>query len=312
MWLFQRKAVPLQKNKSYRNMAKRKIGFYYLFLKQNEVEMPIEANLLNVLAFLELKSRVERKQDISNDRFAFLDSYSHNSNQEQDFLELLFKSAKHSYRAPLLDKNTVEERENPKTMAEGEQMKTHAIVKFKEGDAILFLETGNGMLTCANIVDYLNKAISFYNAQFDNEDDKIIGRFTFDMIPRDDFREVLQGMTRVVCAEIFVDKVLLGSDALDFSEPSEEIKEEVIVKVQAGRKKTIKEHVYDFLDKYNGTYSHIKRIRVRGKMSNENEGIIDTGRIIKKEYVDAQQNEDTGDFNSTYMFTQLSLLSQDF
>ena len=58
-------------NKSYRNMAKRKIGFYYLFLKQDDVEMPIEANLLNVLAFLGLKSRVERKQDISNDRFAF-------------------------------------------------------------------------------------------------------------------------------------------------------------------------------------------------------------------------------------------------
>lgn len=293
-------------------MVKRKIGFYYLFFKRDDVEMPIEANLLNVLAFLGLKSRIERKQDILNDRFAFLDSYSHNTTQENDLLELLFKSAKHSYRAPLLDKNTVEERENPKTMAEGEQMKTHALVKFKEGDAILFLETGNGMLTCANIVDYLNKAIPFYNAQFNNEDDKIIGHFTFDMIPRDDFREVLQGMTRVVCAEIFVDKVLLGSDALDFSEPSEEIKEEVIVKVQAGRKKTIKEHVYDFLDKYNGTDSHIKRIRVRGKLSNENEGIIDTGRIIKKEYVDAQQNEDTGEFNSIYMFAQLSLLSQDF
>ena len=107
-------------------MAKRKIGFYYLFFKRDDVEMPIEANLLNVLAFLGLKSRVERKQDISNDRFAFLDSYSHNTTQENDLLELLFKSAKHSYRAPLLDKNTVEERENPKTMAEGEQMKTHA------------------------------------------------------------------------------------------------------------------------------------------------------------------------------------------
>lgn len=109
-----------------------------------------------------------------------------------------------------------------------------------------------------------------------------------------------------------MDKILLGSDALDFSEPSEEIKEEIIVKVQAGRKKTIKEHIYDFLDKYNGINSHTKRIRVRGKMSNENEGIIDTGRIIKKEYVDAQQNEDTGEFDSTYMFTQLTLLSQDF
>lgn len=295
-----------------KNMAKRKIGFYYLFFMQGDVEQPIEANLLPILVFLDSKSRVGRKQDISNDRFAFIDSYSYNSNQDHQLLKMLFKSAKHSYRAPLLDKNTVEERENPKTMAEGEQMKTHALIKFKEGDAIMFLETGNGMLSCANIVDYLNKTIPAYNAQIDDNDNKIVGHFTFDMIPCDDFREVLQGMTRVVCAEIFVDKILLGSDALDFSEPSEEIKEEIIVKVQAGRKKTIKEHIYDFLDKYNGINSHIKRIRVRGKMSNENEGIIDTGRIIKKEYVDAQQNEDTGEFDSTYMFTQLTLLSQDF
>ena len=52
------KICTFAENKSYRNMAKRKIGFYYLFFKRDDVEMPIEANLLNVLAFLGLKSRV--------------------------------------------------------------------------------------------------------------------------------------------------------------------------------------------------------------------------------------------------------------
>lgn len=45
------KSCTFAENKSYRNMAKRKIGFYYLFLKRDDVEMPIEVNLLKVLAF---------------------------------------------------------------------------------------------------------------------------------------------------------------------------------------------------------------------------------------------------------------------
>lgn len=97
-------------------------------------------------------------------------------------------------------------------MSEGEQMKTHILIKIKDGDAILFLETGNSMLTCLNIINYLNQALFSYNSQFDeNEENRIKGKFSFDMIARDDFQEVLQGMDRILCAEVFVDKSVLGS-----------------------------------------------------------------------------------------------------
>lgn len=67
-----------------------------------------------------------------------------------------------------------------------------------------------------------------------------------------------------------------------------------------------------FSDRANGANSEIRRIRVKGKLPNNNEGIIDTGFIIKKEYVDAQQNEDTGEYNTAYMFSQLVSLSRDY
>lgn len=293
-------------------MTKRKIAFYYLFLKQNDVEFPIQESLNNLLAFLIDKACIERKQDISSEKFAFIDNYTENIQSDCTLLKLLFKSAKHSYRAPLLNKDTVEERENPKTMAEGERMKTHALIKFKEDDAILFLETGNNIMTCSNIVDYLNKTIPHYNAQFSSDDEKIIGRFCFDMIPRDDFREVLDSMSRVTCAEIYVDKRILGSDVLNYSNPSETIKEDVVLSVKAERKKDIKEHMYDIIDKFNNVTSGIRRIRIKGKLSNNNESVIDTNFIIKKEFVEAQQNEDTGEFNTQFMFSQLETLSEDF
>ncbi len=121
-------------------MVKRKIGFYYLFLKQGDFEFPLREKLIRLLDFSIDKPRLERKQDIPGDKIAFLDTYS--SDEDETLLKLRFKSAKHSYRAPLIDKNTVEERDNPKRIEEGEQMKTHALIKIKDGDAILFLETG--------------------------------------------------------------------------------------------------------------------------------------------------------------------------
>lgn len=291
-------------------MVKRKIGFYFLFLRQKDYEFPIKENFIKLLGFLQNKTRVERKQDITSDKIAFLDS--HTIDDDDNLIKLLFKSAKHSYRAPLIDKNTVIERDNPKRIDEGEQTKTHALIKFKEGDAIFFLETGGGMLTSHNIAEYLNKMLAIYNGQFQNDGDKILGSFCFDMIPRDDFREVLQNMRRVSCATIFTDKRILGSEVLNFSEPSEELKEEVVLEIKAERKKSILQHVYDLLDRTTGANAIIHRIRVKGKPPNNNESIIDTRFIIKKEYVNAEQNQDTGEYNSTYMFSQLVELSHNF
>lgn len=296
-------------------MAKRKIGFYYLFLKDKidgeEVELSIKENLLNLVSYLQDLSPIERKFDMSNDKFVFMDSFTSYVDDGTSLLEILFKSAKHSYRAPLLDRDTVEARENPKTMSEGEQMKTHCLIKFKEGNAILFLETGQNMLTCNNIAEYLNNSLSLYNSDLENEN-RIDGKFCFDMIPRDDFREVLDSMTRVTLAEVYIDKDILGADYLRFSNPSEEMKEFVVMSVKAERKKSIKEHIYDFVDNLAGNESKIKRIRVKGKLSNDNESIIDTSFIIKREFVDVQQDEDTGEFNSTDMFLQLKFLSRDY
>ena len=47
-------------------------------------------------------------------------------------------------------------------------------------------------------------------------------------------------------------------------------------------------------------------------MPNNNESIIDTSFIIKKEYVVVEQNEDTGEFNTSDMFAQLRFLANGF
>lgn len=106
------------------------------------------------------------------------------------------------------------------------------MLKFKEDDAIVFLETGLNLLTMSNIAEYLNNFIASYNKANEN----IEGQFTFDTIPREDFQEVLESMTRVVCAEIFVNKTLLGSDALNFSNITEDVQENMVLTLKSEKR----------------------------------------------------------------------------
>lgn len=298
-------------------MANRRIGFHYLFLKKvvdnNEIELSVKDGLCDLLEYINGLQLIQRKKDLHNDKFVFLDIFSIHREIDGSYLvQILFKSAKHSYRAPLLDRNTVESRENPKTMAEGEQMKTHVLIKFKDGDAILFLETGANMLTISNIIEYLNNQKNDYNSQQEDEENMIHGKFYSEMIARDDFREVLAEMSRVSLAEVYIDKTILGSEFLNFSNPSDELKEDIVMSLKAEKRKCIKQHIYDLLDKWSGNNSKITRLRIKGKLPNNNESVIDTSFINKREFIDAQQDDDTGEYNSLYMFSQLVNLAKDY
>lgn len=289
-------------------MAKRKIGFYFIFFKKGDLELSAWDPIMTVCNYLTTLEKSIRKKDLEGNKFGFI---SEVTSEGDDLTSILFKSAKHSYRAPLLDRNTVEERENPKTMDEGEQMKTHIVLKKVDGSPIALIESGNNLMTGKNIIDYLNFGIPIYNSNIE-DGEKLDGVFSLEMMPRDDFREVLESMSRVTCANIFIDKNILGSDVLNYTEPSETIQEDVVLQIKANRKKSILDSLYHIVDKYNGNNSNIRRIRVVGRTDNNNETIIDTGFIVKKEFVEVTQNSDTGEFSSVEMFQSIKELSNQF
>lgn len=283
---------------------KRKVGFFFLTLKRNDDGVAIDDGLEVLVNYIISLSKTKRKFDLTSDRFCFIESS--NLDENQNLMKILFKSANHSYRAPLINRRTVEERDNPKTVDEGERHNTHLVIKLVNGDAIVFLETYQGALKLKQITDYLNHFISLYNES--HKRNQMNYFFDFDMIPRDNFREVLDSMHRVVCANVYIEKQLLGSDALNFSERVNEVQEEIIVEVKAKRNRDISSTVNDLFAKFNGGQT-IKKIRVTGKNQNNNEIVIDTDFIGKREYVDAQLNEETGEINSIFMFSQLTVLA---
>ena len=51
--------------------VKKKIGFYYLVLKDGDLELPAHDVLIRLFVFLTDKTRLERKLDIAKDKIVF-------------------------------------------------------------------------------------------------------------------------------------------------------------------------------------------------------------------------------------------------
>jgi len=288
--------------------ATKKIGFFFLSFKTNEPGISISTELSKVLNYCISLSKVKRKLDLSDDKFCIIESCEYD--RANAIHKIVFKSATHSYRANLIDKKTVEERENPKKIDEGEGKKTHLVIKYKNGDAIVLLETSQKGLNMKQIVRYMNSYVRHYNAS--HKRDKLTYQFDFSIIPRDDFREVLDSMSRVLCASIYVDKQILGTAALGFSDRLNSVQEDIIIEVKTERQGSIKAFAFDAMTHLAGVKKTVRKIRIKGKNAANNDVTIDTEFIVKKEYVETLMNEETGEIFTPNMLSEMVELAKTF
>lgn len=293
-------------NQNKYNMAKRNICFYTLQFINGEEVLPIKDILQPLTNYIVALKRVDRKLDMLDEKFGYVENSTFI--KEGRLCQMLLKSAKHSYRAPLVDKNTMGERPNPKTMNEGELNKTHLMMKFVDGDAIVAFETGRNLFPIKMFVNYLNVFLNKYKSQNNHISE---GHFEYQKILRDDFREILDNMQRVKIATVYMPKQYLGSDALNFSEQIEDVREEIELTLKSKRCKNIKVMIYDLL-RGNNQIHGISRIKVEGKLPNGNANFIDTDSFMRKETIEVSQDTDTGEYHTEESFTQLKLLLNSF
>jgi len=282
------------------DIRKRKIGFNFIILDTEVAGIDLQTEVKRIFEFVQAQEKIARKIDLSTNKFCFLENSEFN--EDETIQKIVFKSAIHSYRAPLLDRETVDERDNPKTLQEGESQKTHFVAKYKDGDVILLAEKFRGGLAVQQFVEYLNKYKRFYEEVHNQE---LNYKFAFEIIAKDNLEEELENMNRVLNACVYVDKQLLGSEALDFSERLDTVQESIIIDIRASRTQSIKETAKDVIAKFNGGERVVHKVRIKGKNSTNNDVTIDTDFIEKREYIEAQLDEDTGEVNSTYLLFQL-------
>lgn len=283
------------------DIKKRKIGFYYLTINGDKGLYPIDQELNRVLEFaMEDLKRKERKYDLNELKFCVLDSY----NKVADTRKLIFESARHSYRAPLMDRNNAKKRDNPKKLKEGETLKTHCMVRCKDGDAVLISEITKSGMQVQQIVEYLNYLKGEWEGQVRGR--QLSYKFTYETIAKDNFEEELEKLKRVVSAVVHVDKRVLGSDALNFSDRTHSVREEIIMEIKSKRDHSIGHTAVDVVKKFlQGTKEEISKITIVGKNDQENEVKLDTSFIEKREWVRAHLDKDTGEVHSHTMFTEM-------
>lgn len=278
---------------------KRKIGFYYISVRNDALDL--QSCYLNVINHINQLDKIGRKKIITGSKFGLLDTISSFNNNERH--QLIFKSATNNFRPPLLDRYTITERDSPKTISEGETHKTHLISKMINGDLIVIIENYRDGVNIKQIIKYLNS----FSENLPNP-----CHFRAEMIVKNNFLEEMNALDRVIAAEIYVDKQLLGSEALNYSERINSVKHEVVISAKAKNRDSIADFARDIYGVFSGSEQRISRIRLTGKNNDNNLIIINTDRIERQEYVDPEIDENTGEILTAKLLEEMEVVIFNF
>ncbi len=278
----------------------RKVGFYSIIVKKPDGSLANQKTVLNkVVAYIISLPKADRKFDVeSSKKFHVLDSSSINGDKNS----LVFKSAKYYHRPPLIHKDTLAERDNPKTLQEGETEKTHIGLRYLSTETICVIEERKTGISANNFVVYLTR---FINSMA--QTNLLRNQYTLELalIPETDFLEELKKLSEVKIGNVFVTKQLLGSDHLNFSSRLSETQDSFVISIRAKRNQTIVSALTDIYNKFVASDEIIKKIRVYGLNENKNKVMLDTEVLRKVQYVISNLDAATGVVESDDFFLQL-------
>jgi hypothetical protein len=292
-----------------------KILFYQLFLtkwkkgkKESSTLHPF-VEVKDIIASIKKLARLKKFYDLNNGKFFFLETVEMIEDDSDVILKGFFKSARNEFRPNLINKKTGEERPNPKQLTEGDIEKTHFVFKIakKREEVYLLLEYNFHGITCSNIIDYFSH---FYKSMLKATGNILFFTIVPAIIPGNDFIDGLNLLKRAKIAEVHFDKQLLGSNALNFSNRTVSIKQDLklIAKAEAGE--SIKEVAVDLFNKFNQQGSGVTRVRIFGSDDTNSEVILDTLKIIKNEHIKVDLNPDTGEVMTPQIISALAKISE--
>lgn len=292
-----------------------KITFHQLFKKkwkkkdeESSTYFPL-LEINDIIVFIKKLPRLQKFHDLKGDKFCFLESVEIVKEDSIVIFKGFFKSARNEFRPNLINKRNGAERKNPKELTEGDIEKTHFVIKIDKSreEVYLLLEHNYHGVTCSNIIEYFtsfNRSYLKYKGKPQN--------FTIvqAIIPGSDFIDGLQQLSRTKIAEVHFDKQLLGSKALNFSNRTVSLKQDLKLVASAEVGESIKEVAVDLFNAFNQKESTITKVRVFGLDENNNEVILDTSKIIKVEFVRVDLNPETGEVMTTQMISGLIEISE--
>ena len=253
-----------------------------------------------------------RYYELKSGKFCFIDSISKESIDENVTLyKGVCKSARNEFRPNLINKKTGTERKNPKELSEGDIELTHFLIKISKFDkeAYLLLERNHNGVSHLNFTNYINEFTTKYLKQNGQAKDFSIIRMD---VLTNNFLTELERLNRTVQAEVYFDKQLLGSEALNFSERTLSIRKNIMLTVKANPRDSITEFGVDLWNKVNRQDSLVSRIRIKGTNDESNNVILDSDMMSRKEYVTVDLNQETGEVDSIQLLSEMRKIALAF
>ena len=230
--------------------------------------------------------------DAKSNKFWRLDSV----NRKNDLFYLIFKSGKYNHSPNYISRLDGVERVSDKNLDEGECEKTHVVINVKE--STLIIEYRKSGVSSAAFVRYVNKFIRDEKIQLDKI--KVVKEL------KQDFLNNLNSLKTIQNIQLYVKNEIIGSEYMNLIEPTENTQEEVIVTVKAERKKTLAiENIKNIFNKIGTNGQVTKRIRVRGRDSDNINVLLDSLNQSKFEQIYVELDE-KGIVDSTSYFEKVS------
>lgn len=238
-----------------------------------------------IVRFVLKQSKKNRFFDLKEDKFCFIESAEVDvKNQDTTLITGYFKSARSEFRPDLINKRTGTERKNPKEITEGDIEKTHFIIKVDRNAQEVYMlhEFNFHGINTNNIINYL----TFFNQKYlESKQKKRSYSIRYLTVAGNNFLTELESLKRTKVAEIYFDKQLLGSEALNFSNRTVSVKKELKLIASASPKESITEVGVDFYNALNRKKSVVSKVRILGVDEGNNEVILDTTFMGKQEFV---------------------------
>ncbi|MEO6301970.1 MAG: hypothetical protein ABIP51_02240 [Bacteroidia bacterium] len=188
-----------------RKTKKRHVVFYSLQELYLENKRMVPSEIKDLIEYIKNHTKIKRRVSINTEKFCLLESATFN--KEENIYEVIFKSARHSFRPNLINRKTVLERANPKDIDEGEIEKSHIVIKFEKKEVIICKEKNHGGVSINNFIDYIN---TFHRKRMSENGTEEKFHYKAEIIPKDDFLKLLGRLKRVSVADIYLDKKNIG------------------------------------------------------------------------------------------------------
>lgn len=273
------------------SVQNRKIGYFAIEFV-NQEERSFERELFKrLLLYINALSGVDRIiADKKTNKAVDIQKIDIYTKQGMEFAKVVFKSCKFNHSPNYMSSIDGTERQTDKKLTEGEKELTHMIMRLDEEEAYTIFEERRAGVNIGSVMKFLNK--NFVKMK-EEENIDFEGYLSYGIIPSEGFLELIDSSNRIVTAELYTERKVLGTGYLEILDLDDNSREDVVVTVKAKQRESLtKRSLKDVFNKFTTAGSKVKRIRLYAKDQNNFNVIIDTSSTKKIEEITVELNED--------------------